>query len=63
MQVGKAGYLQFVDMTGRLVVTRSFDDTENEIVIDVHSLAPGTYTVLISSDENRYEERVVIIEN
>ena len=52
-----------MDMYGNVVMSKSIDDnTSNEIPFDVYGVANGTYMIKVTSGDNNYVGRVIILQ-
>ena len=52
-----------MDMYGNVVMSKSINDnTSNEIPFDVYGVANGTYMIKVTSGDNNYVGRVIILQ-
>ena len=56
---GRAGLLQMVDATGRVVISTRVASGATNVVLDLSSLAPGAYTCSLRGDATVRAVRVV----
>jgi hypothetical protein len=56
-----AGKFKLVDLTGKQVLIGDFDHGTSEHALILNDLQPGMYTLIVTSGENRYVEKIVIM--
>lgn len=59
----EAGKIMLIDVSGKEILTQEFAMNEEDIKVDVNLLQPGTYTLVVTSGANRYEDKIVVVEN
>ncbi len=57
----ESGQITLIDLTGKPVFNQDFDRGTSDHALTVDHLQPGMYTLLVTSGDNRYVEKIVVM--
>jgi hypothetical protein len=59
----ETGRIMLFDVSGKEVFSKECAMTDEDIKVNVNGLQPGTYTLVVTSGANRYEDKIIVVGN